>query len=160
MYFVYMRSVPKLITTATLVVGLAIWSSSAQAVVAVEPALELLEEIPIVEETSMETYEPEAWVPDADEEEGYYSVSGCSAAQEILIRATRPNSQKVDDDDCTLLVGAATDPYSGDFIEYEWQEGTDEAPFAIGHVVSAAEAHRSSASSDWPDGRKLTFYHD
>ena len=56
MSFVYMRTVTKLITTTTLVVGLAIWSSAAQAVVEVEPALELLEEIPIVEETSMETY--------------------------------------------------------------------------------------------------------
>lgn len=55
-----MRPAPKRITTTTLIVGLAILTSPAQAAVAVEPPLELLEGISIVEEVSMDTYEPES----------------------------------------------------------------------------------------------------
>lgn len=150
-----MRSVPKVITATTLITGLAILSSPTQAAVPLDPALELLEEIHIAEETSMDSYAPESWAPKGWEE--VYS-SGCTVLQDILIRDTWEASQKLDDD-CTLLVGTAIDPYSGVSLEYDRPEDVDLGPFAVDHVVSIGEAHRSGGS-DWSAGRQLTFYHD
>lgn len=152
-----MRAIPKVLTITTLSVGLAISTSPAQAALPVVPALELLEKIPISEEVSMDTFEPESWAPDPEEEPGYYRASGCTAVQDTLIRDTEAAGQQLAEDGCTLLVGDATDPYSGDFMEYDWQEDTDEAQLAVDHVVSVGEAHRSGGG-DWPAGRQLTFY--
>lgn len=153
-----MSAAQKLFTTTALLAGLAISTTPAQAAVPVVPALELLEDIPLAEEVSMETFAPEAWTPDPDESPGYYRSSGCTAVQDTLIRDAQAGEQQLADDGCTLLVGGVTDPYTGDSMDYDRQQDADAKLFTVDHVVSIEEAHRSGGN-DWSAGRQLTFYH-
>lgn len=81
-----MRPVPKRITTTTLIMGLAILTSPAHAAVAVEPPLELLEEISIVEEVSMDTYEPDHRRPTRRKNKDITVPAGVPPYIEMLMR--------------------------------------------------------------------------
>src|SRR5699024_5361087 len=70
-------------------------------------------------------------------------------------------SQVVDEaDDCRLIFGTATDPFSGQFIEHDRDaEDFGRTPFDIDHIVPIGEAHRSGAA-DWDDQTRQEFYQD
>jgi len=123
-----------------------------------QPAIEVLDEITIAQELTMDSYDRDSWAPngwiDAD-------GTGCTTQQDILIRDTDPSSQVIDDtDDCRLIYGTAVDPYSGVFVEHDRDAAEfKRTPFDVDHVVPVAEAHRSGGAQ-WDNETKQEFYQD
>lgn len=147
----------KLFTATALAAGITMTAVPAYATED-QPAVEVLDEIVIAEELSMDSYDRDEWAPngwvDADD-------TGCDTQQDILLRDTDSESQVVDNaDDCRLIYGTATDPFSGQFIEHDRDaEDFGRTPFDIDHIVPIGEAHRSGAA-DWDDQTRQEFYQD
>lgn len=113
-----------------------------------QPAVDVLDEITITEDHSMDGYDrdnfaPSGWV-DANN-------SGCTTREDILARDL-DNTQI---EDCTVEYGEITGAYSGEPIEHV----QGESQVDIEHVVAVGQAWRNGAHS-WDEETMQEFYQD
>src|SRR5699024_3942318 len=147
----------KLFTATALAAGITMTAAPAYAAQD-QPAVDVLDEIVIAEESSMDSYDRDAWAPngwvDADD-------TGCDTQQDILLRDTDPESLDVDEaDDCRLSFGTATDPFSAPFLALiRVAADFGRPPFDIDHIVPIGEGHLSGAV-DSAYSTRQDFYPD
>src|SRR5699024_7325170 len=99
-------NISKTLTVSALIAATSLIATPAHAADG-DLAIDMLQEIAIVEEPERTSYDRDEWAPsgwvDAD-------GTGCTTQQDILLRDTDPASQVAGDDGCTLIYGTATDP--------------------------------------------------
>src|SRR5699024_12808173 len=110
----------KLFTATALAAGITMTAVPAYATED-QPAVEVLDELVVAEELSMDSYDRDEWAPngwvDADD-------TGCDTQQDIVLRDTDSESQGVDNGDHWRLIDrTASDPFAGDFIQHDRNAG-------------------------------------
>lgn len=114
------------------------------------PAADVLSEITVAEDHSMDDYERDLFAPD-----GWTDANdtGCTTREDILARDLDEETLTVDG--CTVEYGETTGAYSAQQIEHV--QGSSEVH--IEHVVAIGQSHRNGAHA-WDEETRRKFYQD
>lgn len=82
--------------------------------------------------------------------------NGCDARNEILARDL--SNEVLDKDNCTVLTGEFTDPYSGSSLSFKRGQGSSNL-VPIDHVVAVSDAWQKGAFK-WEAKKRVNFYND
>jgi hypothetical protein len=84
--------------------------------------------------------------------------NGCDTRNDILNRDLKSISYKFSNDNCVVMTGVLTDPYSASKIDFLRGVGTS-LLVQIDHVVAVSDAWQKGAFK-WGSATKIAFYND